>query len=108
MNDVNENMSPLAPDQGKAKDKTILKLGDEIRSLELKIEHMEFDRTHKRQELSNARRLFMELYQENRTINLRFQWLEEKATDAVNACEKHEAENMDALRDELGLEMRGD
>lgn len=63
---------------------------------------------HLQRELSNARRLFMELYEESRTTKLRFGWLEEAATDAVNACEKHVGENMDRLRDELGLEMRGD
>lgn len=64
--------------------------------------------TFTRRELDNARRLFMDLYEEHRSLKLRFGWLEETARDAVNACEKHEAANMDRLRDELGLEMRGD
>ncbi len=85
---------------------------DELRatvdSLENTIRHKEHHHDMTRRELDEARRLFMELYAENRTLKLRFQWLEDAATNAVNACEKHEAENMDALRDELGLEMRGD
>jgi len=61
-----------------------------------------------RRELAESRRLFMELYSEKRTLGLRFGWLEEAATDAVNACEKHAEQNLDRLRDELGLEMKGD
>ena len=90
--------SPLAPDQGKAKDKIILDLSQQLEGKDSRAEYLE-------RELSNARRLFMELYGDHRTLKLRFGWLEDAARDAVTSCPDHVGENMDRLADELGLEI---
>jgi hypothetical protein len=80
------------------------RLNEGLKGQELRDNRVE----HVQRELGESRRMFMELYKEKRTLGLRFGWLEDAATEAVNACEKHADENLDRLRDELGLEMTGD
>ena len=55
--------------------------------------------------LSEERRLFMDLYQDYRTLKLRFGWLEEAARDVVLACPQHLPERIVKLADELGIEI---
>ncbi len=55
-------------------------------------------------ELNRARRMFMDLYEEKRTLDLRFQWLEEAASETITSCADHRDGAMIRLADELGLE----
>ncbi len=61
---------------------------------------------YQQREVNNARRLFMELWEDHRTLKLRFGWLEEAATDTVNSCEKHLPGQLVKLADELGIELK--
>ena len=74
-----------------------------ITKLEMQIEAKEQHEKYQRRELEKARRLFMELYDDHRTLKLRFGWLEERATDTVQACDEHRPGELQALAEELGL-----
>lgn len=63
---------------------------------------------HKDRQTANVSRVFVTLYEEKRTMDLRFGWLEESAKDVVNACEDHVHEFIGKLADELGLEITED
>ncbi len=58
-----------------------------------------------RRELEKARRLFMELYELNRTADLRYSWLEEAAREVCTTCEKHQPAAIVKLADEIGLDL---
>ncbi len=58
-----------------------------------------------RSELERARRMFMELYENERTLKLRFGWLEEAAREVCTTCEKHQPEAIIKLADEIGLDL---
>lgn len=52
--------------------------------------------------------LFIQLYEEKHTLDLRFGWLEEAATNVVNACPEHLPLLIVELADDLGIEITGD
>ena len=58
-----------------------------------------------KRELERARRMFMELYEEKRTLDLRFGWLEEAAREVVTACDEHKDGLIVRLADELGIDL---
>lgn len=58
-----------------------------------------------RSELERARRMFMELYENERTLKLRFEWLEEAARDVVTSCDEHRDGLIVKLADELGIDL---
>jgi len=62
---------------------------------------------YSKRELARAHRMFMELYEEKRTLDLRFGWLEEAARDVVTSCAEHQADFIVKLADEIGVETDG-
>ena len=75
--------------------------GDEIIRLQRSCDH-------KDRQTANVSRVFVTLYEEKRTMDLRFGWLEEKATNVVSACEDHVHECIGELAEELGVDITGD
>ncbi len=63
------------------------------------IEYME-------RELADARRLFMEMYKDKRTKDMRFTWLETAAEEVITSCKDHQADALVRLADEIGLEYK--
>lgn len=55
-------------------------------------------------ELARARRMFMDLFEDKRTLDLRFSWLEDAASEVITSCDKHRGNALERLADELGLE----
>lgn len=55
-------------------------------------------------ELARARRMFMDLFEDKRTLDLRFSWLEDAASEAITSCADHRDGAMIRLADELGLD----
>ena len=76
-------------------------LGEEIDRLKSSCDH-------KDRQTANVSRVFVTLYEEKRTMDLRFGWLEEKATNVVSACEDHVHECIGELAEELGVDITGD
>ena len=60
---------------------------------------------HQQREAESLRRLIVDLVQDERTLKLRFSWLEEAATDVVNACDEHKDGLIVRLADELGIDL---
>ena len=61
-----------------------------------------------RRELARYGSMFMQLYESNRTLELRYGWLEEAARDVATACADHVHDAIGRLADELGLEITED
>ncbi len=61
---------------------------------------------HKDRQTANVSRVFVTLYEEKRTLDLRFGWLEEAARDVVSACPEHQPGLIVKLADELGIELK--
>ena len=61
---------------------------------------------HAKRQTANVSRVFVTLYEEKRTLDLRFGWLEGQATEVVNACPKHLPGEIESLADELGIERK--
>ena len=61
---------------------------------------------HKDRQTANVSRVFVTLYEEKRTLDLRFGWLEEAACDVVSACPEHQPGLIVKLADELGIELK--
>lgn len=60
---------------------------------------------HKDRQTANVSRVFVTLYEEKRTIDMRFGWLEEAAKDVVNSCSDHLPGFIVKLADEIGIEV---
>ncbi len=58
-----------------------------------------------KRELERARRMFMDLFEEKRTLDLRYGWLEEAARDVVTACDDHRNGLIERLADEIGIDL---
>ena len=56
-------------------------------------------------QLETVNRNFQMLFTDERTLRLRFGWLEEAARDVVTACPKHLPGEIEKLADELGIEV---
>ncbi len=61
---------------------------------------------HSERRLAHLHQQFMQLWQDERTMRLRYTWLETAATDVVTACPEHLAGQLDELREELGIETK--
>ncbi len=72
------------------------------------IERLQRSCDHKDRQTANVSRVFVTLYEEKRTMDLRFGWLEEAARDVATACEIHLPEMVGKLAEELGLEITED
>ena len=55
-------------------------------------------------ELAKARRMFMELYDQKHTLDMRFEWLEMAANEVITSCAEHRPNALSRLADEIGLE----
>jgi len=73
-------------------------LGDEAERLQRACDH-------KDRQTANVSRVFVTLYEEKRTMDLRFGWLEEAAKDVVNSCSDHLPGLIVKLADEIGIEV---
>ncbi len=58
-----------------------------------------------KRELERARRMFMELYELERTLKLRFEWLEEAAREVCTSCEADQPDAIIKLADEIGIDL---
>ncbi len=63
---------------------------------------------HKDRQTANVSRVFVTLYEEKRTLDLRMGWLETAARDVVQACPEHRPGLITVLADELGIEITGE
>ncbi len=72
------------------------------------IDRLEHRIEHQKRETANVSRVFVALYEDKRTLDLRMGWLEEAASDVVNSCPKHLPGLIVKLADELGIEITGD
>lgn len=72
---------------------------EEISRLEAKCAHA--DRRH-----SHLGENFQDLWRDERTLRLRFDWLTTAAIDVVNSCPKHLPGELVKLADELGIEIK--
>jgi len=72
-------------------------LTDEVAGLHGRLEHSQ-------RQTANVSRVFVTLYEEKRTLDLRMGWLEEAARDVVTSCEKHQPDLIVKLAEELGIE----
>ena len=59
-----------------------------------------------RREGDSLRRLIVDLVKEERTLKLRFSWLEEQATEVCTSCKEHLPGAIERLADELGIELK--
>ena len=72
---------------------------DTISNLERRIESL-------KRELASAHHDFRTLWNDERIMRLRFNWLEDAARDVVNACPEHLPRFIVKLADELGIEIK--
>ncbi len=84
---------------------TIAELSEENDHLASLVKAKENSIDYSKRELERARRMFMELYEEKRTLDLRFGWLEEAARDVVTACDDHRNGLIERLADEIGIDL---
>ena len=66
------------------------------------------DRKYLTRESDSLRRLIVDMLKEQRTLKLRFDWLEEAASDVCTSCEDHVHDAIGRLADELGIEITED
>ena len=83
-------------------------LSEIIDGLERRIEYYNRERERHAREKAHLSSLFIELYEEGRTLKMRFEWLETAATDVVNSCPEHLPKMISELADDLGIEITGD
>ena len=91
---------------------TINVLRQETAALELAIktqqERQAEDRAYLIREANSLRSLIVDMVKEQRTLKMRFDWLEEAAREVCTSCEKHVPEAIGRLADELGIEITED
>jgi hypothetical protein len=83
-------------------------LNEIIENLELRLKAHDSRQDYKDRELARYARLFIQLYEDKNTIDMRFSWLETASTDVVNACGVHRMGLIETLADELGIEFKKD
>ncbi len=76
------------------------------RELRVELDIVTRDRDLKRRQLETIQGNFQQLWGDERTMRLRYSWLEEAATNVVTACPEHLAGQLDELREELGIETK--
>ncbi len=59
-----------------------------------------------RHEGNNLRRLIVDLVKDERTLKMRFQWLETAAEEVCTSCKEHQPGAIERLADELGIEIK--
>lgn len=89
-----------------AKAETKSELNEIIENLERRIAYYGKERERHDREKAHLSSLFIELYEEKRTLDLRFSWLEEAATNVVNSCPEHLPQQIVELADDLGIELK--
>ena len=84
----------------------------EIAALELAITDQQTrqaeDRAYLIREANSLRSLIVDMVKEQRTLKLRFDWLEEAAREVCTSCENHVFDAIGRLADELGIEITED
>ena len=76
-----------------------------IENLDRRIVYYDKERERHQREVARLSRLFIQLYEDKSTLDLRYSWLEEAASNAVTACADHRNGEIETLADELGIEM---
>ncbi len=76
----------------------------EVAIIEQQERHSE-DRKYLTREAESLRRLIVDMLKEARTLKMRFDWLEEAATEVCTSCEDHQPEAIVRLADEIGLDL---
>lgn len=83
-------------------------LTEQIDKLEQMLNNREEQESYHRRESDNLRRLIVDLVKDERTLKLRFNWLEEAASEVCTSCKEHQAGAIERLADEIGIEIKGD
>jgi hypothetical protein len=89
-----------------AKAETKSELTAQIDKLEQMLSNREEQESYHRREGDSLRRLIVDLVKDERTLKLRFSWLEEAASEVVTACKEHQPGAIERLADELGIELK--
>ena len=63
------------------------------------------DRAYLIREANSLRSLIVDMVKEQRTLKLRFDWLEEAASEVCTSCADHVHDAIGRLADELGIEI---
>ena len=83
-------------------------LSEIIDGLENRISYYLKERERHARDKAHLSSLFIQLYEEKSTLDLRYSWLEEAGQNVVNSCPEHLPQMVVALADELGIEITGD
>ena len=72
------------------------------------VENLRKQQDWNRHDADSLRRLIVDMLKEQRTLQMRYDWLEEAARDVCTACEDHVPEFIGRLADEIGIEITED